>query len=117
MANVSGSAEGTTPALGIFVAAAILLDFGVTANMALGQRIVFSLGAEFRGRLNGLYTADFFVGGAMGSALGGWAYAQGGWNLTAWAGFALPIAALLYFMTEPKPVRADRSVAPPVVAP
>ena len=94
--------EGSTLALGIFVAAAILLDFGVTANMALGQRMIFSLGAEFRGRLNGLYTAAFFVGGAVGSALGGWAYAQGGWNLTAWVGFALPIAALLYFLTERK---------------
>jgi hypothetical protein len=41
----------------------------------LGQRAIFSLGAEYRSRLNGLYMATFFVGGAIGSALGGWAYA------------------------------------------
>jgi hypothetical protein len=41
---------------------AILLDFGATANMTLGQRAIFSLGAELRGRLNGLYVAAFFIG-------------------------------------------------------
>jgi hypothetical protein len=44
--------------------------------------------------------ATFFAAGAAGSALGGWAYAQGGWSLASWIGFALPAAALLYFATE-----------------
>jgi predicted MFS family arabinose efflux permease len=92
--------EGSTLALLLLVAAAILLDFGVTANMAVGQRMIFSLGTETRGRLNGLYVATFFVGCAIGSALGGWAYAEGGWTLTVWVGFACPIVALAYFMTE-----------------
>ncbi|MDD5350638.1 MAG: MFS transporter [Chthoniobacteraceae bacterium] len=100
---------GSALRLGILVAAAILLDFGVTANMVVGQRAIFSLGAEFRSRLNGLYMATFFVGGALGSALGGWAYARGGWTLASWAGFALPLAALLAFCTEfrPKPASAE----------
>ena len=92
--------EGSTSALYLLVAAAILLDFGVTANMAVGQRMIFSLGAESRGRLNGLYVAAFFAGCAIGSSLGGWAYAEGGWTLAAWVGFASPIAALAYLMTE-----------------
>lgn len=92
--------EGSTLALGLLVAAAILLDFGVSANMTLGQRAIFSLGAEFRSRLNGLYMATFFVGGAIGSAVGGWAHAQGGWPLASWIGFAFPIVALAYFATE-----------------
>jgi hypothetical protein len=41
---------------------------GTTANMTLGQRAIFSLGAELRGRLNGLYVAAFFIGCAVGSA-------------------------------------------------
>jgi predicted MFS family arabinose efflux permease len=94
------SHAGSTVSLIILTAAAILLDFGVTANMVLGQRAIFSLGAEFRGRLNGLYLATFFAGGAIGSALGGWAYAQGGWTMASWIGFAFPIAGLLYFATE-----------------
>jgi predicted MFS family arabinose efflux permease len=92
--------EGSMMALGLLVAAAILLDFGVSANMTLGQRAIFSLGAEYRGRVNGIYMATFFVGGALGSAAGGWAFARGGWPLTSWIGLAFPIAALLYFATE-----------------
>ncbi|WP_332748971.1 MFS transporter [Hydrogenophaga sp.] len=91
---------GSAWALGLLVAAAIVLDFGVAANMTLGQRAIFGLGAEFRARLNGLYMTTFFIGGAIGSALGGWAYAQGGWGLASWIGFALPVLALGYFATE-----------------
>jgi predicted MFS family arabinose efflux permease len=53
-----------------------------------------------RGRLNGLYMATFFAGGAIGSALGGWSYAMGGWRLTMEAGLALPILAAACFLTE-----------------
>ncbi|HTR17122.1 MAG TPA: MFS transporter, partial [Acetobacteraceae bacterium] len=91
---------GSIASLSLFVAAAILLDFGVVANLVLGQRAIFSLGEEYRNRLNGLYMATFFGGGALGSALGGWAFAQGGWPLAAWFGVSLPVLALLYFATE-----------------
>ncbi len=86
----------------ILVLAAILLDFGVTAHFVLGQRAIFSLGAEVRGRLNGLYMATFFAGGAVGSALGGWAYAQGGWSLSTWVGLGPPVLALGFYLTERK---------------
>lgn len=86
--------------LGLLVVAAIVLDFGVTASMTLGQRAIFTLGAAHRGRLNGLYMATFFMAGAAGSAVGGWCYAHGGWPLTSWIGFAMPAAALAYAFTE-----------------
>jgi predicted MFS family arabinose efflux permease len=91
---------GSDFALAMLVAAAILLDFGVSANLVLGQRAMFSLGAEYRSRLNGLYMAIFFAGGAVGSALGAWCYAHGGWALTSLVGLALPVMALLYYGTE-----------------
>lgn len=94
------AAEGSRPALYLLVAAAILIDFGVSANMAVGQRMIFSLGAELRSRFNGLYTASFFAGAGIGSALGGWTFAKGGWPLTAWVGFAFPFLALAYLATE-----------------
>lgn len=81
-------------------AAAILLDFGVSANLVIGQRAIFALSAEHRSRLNGLYMAIFFVGGAIGSSVGAWAFARGGWPLASWIGFALPALALLYFRTD-----------------
>lgn len=92
--------QGSTTALVLLVIAAVVLDFGVSANMTLGQRTIFALGSEFRARLNGLYMTTFFMGAAAGSAMGGWAFAEGGWSLASWLGFALPVTALLYFITE-----------------
>jgi len=40
------------------------------------------------------------LGGALGSLIGGWAYALGGWAYASWVGLALPLIALLYFSTE-----------------
>ena len=93
---------GSTSSLAWLVVAAILLDFGVSANLALGQRAIFLLPPEYRGRLNGMFMATFFLGGALGSAVGAWGFAQGGWALSAWIGFSLPVAALLYAATERK---------------
>jgi predicted MFS family arabinose efflux permease len=92
---------GSTLSLAALVAAAIAIDFGVQANVVLGYRALFVLGAESRSRLNGLYMTTFFLAGAAGSAVGGWAYATGGWALASSIGAALPIAALIYLATEP----------------
>ncbi len=96
-------ADGSNLALGLLVTSAILLDFGVSGNLVLGQRVIFGLRPELRSRLNGLFIAAFFVGGAAGSALGGWVYVHAGWTGTAWCGFAMPLAALamLLFRREP----------------
>lgn len=93
---------GSMTALLALVTAAILLDSGITANLVLGQRAIFSLQPGLRSRLNGLYIATIFIGGASGSAIGAWAYAHGGWKSTSLAGFALPALAFLYFLTEKK---------------
>ncbi len=91
---------GSKLALAMLVLAAIVLDFGVSASLVLGQRAIYALGAETRGRLTGVYMATFFVGGALGSAFGAWAYARGGWTLASWGGLALPALALLYYCGE-----------------
>jgi predicted MFS family arabinose efflux permease len=92
--------DGSTFHLACLIAAAILLDFGTTANTTLGQRAIFILGAEFRSRLNGLYMAAFFAGGAVGSSLGGWAYATRGWGLASAAGCGFAVLAFGLFLTE-----------------
>ena len=66
----------------------------------LGQRAIFALGDEVRARLNGMFMAFFFTGGAVGSAVGAWAYAGGGWPRASAVGMALPAAALGYYATE-----------------
>jgi len=87
-------------ALLLLTAGAILLDFGVSSSLVIGQRAIYTLGAEYRSRLNGLFMATFFAGGAICSAAGAWAYALGGWPLASLIGMALPLAALAYFATE-----------------
>ena len=94
------AAPGSTAALALLTVAAILLDYGVTTGLVLGQRAIFALGQEQRSRLNGLFIASFFLGGALGSALGGWAFAHGGWPLAGAFGAAMPLLALAYFATE-----------------
>lgn len=92
--------NGSVLALALLTVAAILIDFGVTTTLVIGQRSIYGLGASLRSRLNGLFMASFFVGGALGSALGAWAYAKGGWPLASSLGIALPIVGFLYFLTE-----------------
>lgn len=92
--------QGGNVQLALLLLAAVLLDMAVASNLVLSQRAIFVLGAEIRSRLNGLFMAIFFAGGAVGSALGGWLYAQQGWHGVAWAGFAFPFAAFLYYLTE-----------------
>jgi predicted MFS family arabinose efflux permease len=100
------AAPGSSLSLALLVVAAMALDVGTQGNVVLGARALFMLGAEARGRLNGLYIAAFFIAGAIGSAVGAWAYAQGGWPLAAWIGFAAPVVALVCFATERKPSAA-----------
>lgn len=87
--------------IGLLALASIILDMGVAANLVLGQRSIFVLGADVRSRLNGLFMAIFFAGGAIGSALGGWMFATHGWHATLLTGMLFPLTALLYYATEP----------------
>ncbi len=86
--------------LGVLVLTSIVLDMGVSANLVTGQRAIFALPADIRSRLNGLYMALFFMGGALGSSLGGWMFAAHGWTGVLWAGLAFPLTALCVFATE-----------------
>ena len=83
--------------LTLLVLAAIVIDFGVQANLVLGYRAIFAFAPEARGRINGVYLASLFAGGAMGSALGAWAYARGGWGLACSIGLAAPLLALVRY--------------------
>jgi predicted MFS family arabinose efflux permease len=87
-------------ALVLLVLCGIALDMGVSANLVVGQRAIFVLGAEMRSRLNGLYISIFFAGGALGSSLGGWTWAHYGWHGVLLTGLMFPLAALLLFASD-----------------
>ncbi len=79
----------------------VVLDFCVQMNLVVGQRTIYALDAASRSRLNGLYMASIFVGGAIGSALASVLYDRGGWPLIAVAGSAFPLLALGRFLLAP----------------
>ncbi|MCB8837901.1 MFS transporter [Aurantimonas sp. VKM B-3413] len=90
--------------LAALVAAGILIDLGVQANLVFGQREIYQLQPAIRNRLNAVYMTTFFLGGALGSALTSPVLEAFGWQAVCGIGIALPAAALAYFTL------ADRSV-------
>jgi predicted MFS family arabinose efflux permease len=78
--------DGLLPALMLLVLAAIVVDVGVVGDQTLGRRAVNLLAPEARGRVNALFVGIFFLGGAAGSGVAGFAWAQGGWPLVCAAG-------------------------------
>jgi len=86
--------------LALLLAGAVLLDFGVQANLVLGQRDIYSIGPHLRSRLNGLFMAIFFIGGAAGSSVASIAMQKGGWAAVSWIGMGLPVAAWLYYISD-----------------
>jgi predicted MFS family arabinose efflux permease len=82
------------------VIAAVLLDIGVASNLVFGQRALFSLAPEVRGRLNSLYVVSFFLGGAIGSAVSGYLFSHGGWSYITDLGMVVAMVAFIYFLSE-----------------
>jgi predicted MFS family arabinose efflux permease len=80
----------------ILALAGILLDSGVQANLVFSQRAIYSLAPNMRSRLNGVFMATFFVGGAAGSAVTSPILAHNGWPGICTLGTALPLVALAY---------------------
>lgn len=81
-------------AIAVMAAAALLLDLGVIGDQTLGRRAINMIRPEARGRLNGLFTGGFFVGGAIGSMLAGAAWAWGGWQAASLGGLLCGLGAL-----------------------
>jgi predicted MFS family arabinose efflux permease len=92
--------DGSTLALVLAVVAAVFIDFGLTMNLVVNQRVLFNEAPEIRGRLNGLFMATFYTGGAVGSLVGTWTLAHWGWLGAAGAGFLMPALALAYFLAR-----------------
>jgi len=97
------------PTVWALVLAAILIDAATQTTLVLGQRAIYALGAEERGRLNTLFIATFFVGGAAGSAASGIAYERFGWHGVVALGVALPLVALAWWLTERGPATSARA--------
>lgn len=84
-------------ALTVLGCGAILLDVGITADQTLGRRAINLLRPEARGRMNALFVALFFLGGAVGAAAASFAWTHGGWN---WVCAVAGLFGLLGLVTD-----------------
>jgi predicted MFS family arabinose efflux permease len=62
------------------VVGVIALDVGQQMMQVANQTRIFGLGANVRSRLNTIYMTVYFTGGAVGSALAGFAWSRWGWS-------------------------------------
>jgi predicted MFS family arabinose efflux permease len=84
------------------VAGVILLDLGVQAGHVANSTRIYALIPEARSRLNTVYMVTYFIGGAIGSALGAFGWAHWGWNGVCLAGtlqllIALAVRSWMHF--------------------
>ncbi|MFI8106424.1 MFS transporter [Streptomyces sp. NPDC086023] len=84
----------------LLVAAAVLLDLAVQSTLVVGQHAIYQLDAGARARLNSIYIATFFLGGALGSQIGSMAFRFGGWTAVTGCAAVLPALALLLWLTD-----------------
>ncbi|WP_175879259.1 MFS transporter [Burkholderia sp. BCC0097] len=93
-------------ALALLAGGAALLDAGVIVDQTIGRRAINLLNPAARGRLNGLFVGLFFIGGALGAALAGSAWAWGGWSAVCGVGFAFAGAAAVFGLMAERGARA-----------
>lgn len=77
------------------VVGVVVLDVGVQGIQVLNQTIIYELAPEARSRITSAYMTLYFVGGALGSAVGAAAYDAGGWGRACLLGAVLGAAAVV----------------------
>jgi predicted MFS family arabinose efflux permease len=79
----------------LLIVGIIVLDIGVQGVQVTNQSVIYKL-AEARSRVNAGYMVTYFVGGALGSALGGALYDSHGWAGVCVLGAAIGAAILVF---------------------
>ncbi|MCY0876602.1 MAG: MFS transporter [Firmicutes bacterium] len=85
--------------IGIF-----LMDFGVQTGQVSNQARIYALAPEMRSRINSVFMVCYFLGGAIGSAVGSTAYDHFGWTgACATAVFLIACALTVHLLRRPAP--------------
>jgi predicted MFS family arabinose efflux permease len=99
-AFVLAIAAGRLHSLALLILAALILDAAVQMCQVLSLRSIYTLAPALRGRLNGLFVAFAFLGGATGSGLAPAVYALRGWTAVGVLGALFVVAALAKYASE-----------------
>lgn len=78
-----------------FVIGILVLDLAVQAVHVTSQSTLYRIMPEARNRLTAGYMTSYFIGGALGSLLSGYAYERAGWEGVAIAGVCLTALSLV----------------------
>lgn len=92
--------------------AGILLDIAVQGSLVLSQQEIYALRPDARSRLNTVFIASVFFGGAIGSALSGVVYAQAGWSGVAILGVVLSLIGVAIWAASLVSRRRARQASP-----
>lgn len=87
--------------LGWLILGMVLLDLGNRAGLVANQARVFTLHQEARSRLNTVFMGSYFLGGAIGAALGNYGVHRAGWLGLAAVGILLSCAAAVINALSP----------------
>lgn len=97
--------------LAAMIVGILLLDVAVQGLHVLNQSENYRIAPEARSRVNGAYMTSYFVGGAIGSAVGASLYESGGWLAVCRLGVALGTAAFAVWAWDLARMRRRRSAA------
>lgn len=92
--------------------AVLLLDMGIQAVQVTNIAVIYTLDASANSRINTVYMTIYFIGGALGSAIGIWAWETGGWMLVTGQLFAfVSLAVVLSFFQSRNQIEKGRSTS------
>jgi predicted MFS family arabinose efflux permease len=100
VAFITAFAGARWHSVALLILGALVLDAAVQLCQVLSLRSIYMLAPESRGRLNGLFIACAFVGGATGSGLAPAIYSLHGWGTLANIGVLFVFAALVLYLSE-----------------
>ncbi|NAZ83120.1 MFS transporter [Kineococcus sp. R8] len=100
---------GSTRSLPLFLVGAFLVDLALQAVHITNQNVIYALAPEARSRLNSAYMTTYFVGGALGSAVGSAAWTHGGWTAVTAAGLVFAVVTVVLWVLDVRLDRASRA--------
>ncbi|NUW37091.1 MFS transporter [Nonomuraea sp. SMC257] len=99
VASWAAMAAGAS-SLVLLLVGVVVLDLAHQAVLNSSQNVVYALRPEARNRINSAFMTAFFVGGAVGSALGSIVWAYAGWAGVSVLGAALSAGTVVLWVLE-----------------